>query len=61
MFVARLIGLIAAIGVGVAVLLYLATGNRRWLQIAWTIFKFALAAVLAMLLLLTFERLIAVV
>jgi len=56
--VARLVGLAAAIALGVCVLLYVTTGERRYLRLAWILFRAALFLLLAFLLLLFGERLV---
>jgi hypothetical protein len=56
--VVRIIGLATAIALGVAVLLWMLTGNRRWLAIAWLIFKYAVFVVALILLLFLAERLL---
>jgi hypothetical protein len=57
--VVRIIGLATAIALGVSVLLWVVTGNRKWLRLAWLIFKYALFLVLLILLLFFAERLLA--
>jgi len=54
----RVIGLAVAIAIGVAVLLWLTTGERKWLRIAWQIFKVALFAVLLILVLFAAEQIL---
>jgi hypothetical protein len=58
--VVRIIGVLVAIGLGTCVLLWLTTGERKWLQLAWRLFKAALFVVLLLLLLLFGERLLLV-
>ena len=58
MLVVRVVGLLAAVGLAVLVLLYLLSGDRRYLRWSWRLFQVALAAVLAFLLLLFAERLV---
>jgi hypothetical protein len=57
----RIIGLATAIALGVTVLLWAFTGERKWLRIAWRIFKYALFVVLLILLLIFAERLLVLV
>jgi heme O synthase-like polyprenyltransferase len=57
----RIIGLATAVALGVTVLLWAFTGERKWLRIAWRIFKYALFVVLLILLLIFAERLLVVV
>ena len=61
MLVLRIVALLAVIAIGVAVLAWVFTGNRKYLHIAWRIFQFALAAILLFLALLFFERLLVMV
>jgi hypothetical protein len=56
--VLRIVALLAVIGMGVAVMSWVFTGNRKYLRVAWRIFQFALAAILVFLALLFFERLL---
>jgi hypothetical protein len=58
--VVRIVGLLVAIALGVCVLLWLATSERRWLRLGWGLFKAALFVVVLMLLLMFGERLLAV-
>lgn len=58
MLVVRIIGLATAIALAVSVLLWLLTGNRKWLRIAWLIFKYALFLIVLILLLFVAERLL---
>ena len=59
MLVVRLVGLLLAIALGVCVLLWLATSERKWLRLAWGLFKAALFVVVLILLLMFGERLLA--
>jgi hypothetical protein len=54
----RLLGLFAAIGLAVSVLLYMVTGERKYLRFAWRLFKYALFLILVILLMLLLERLL---
>jgi len=54
----RIIGLLTAIALGTSVLLWLMTGERKWLTLAWRIFRVAVSVVLVMLLLFLGERLL---
>jgi len=56
----RIIGLLTAIALGTSVLLWLMTGERKWLALAWRIFRVAVFVVLLILLLFLGERLLAV-
>jgi len=57
--VVRIVGLLLAIALGVCVLLWLATGERKWLRVAWGLFRAALFVVVLILLLMFGERLLA--
>ena len=57
MLVLRIVALLAVIAVGVAVLAWVFTGNRKYLRVAWRIFQFALGGILLFLAILFFERL----
>ncbi len=58
MFLLRVVGMLAAVGLGVLVLMFLVTGERRYLGWAWRLFQVSLGVVLAFLLLLFGERLV---
>lgn len=61
MLLVRLLGLVAAIGLAISVLLYMVTGDRKYLIFAWRLFKYSLFLVVAILLLFLFERLLVMV
>ncbi len=61
MLLVRVIVLLVAIALAVSVLLYVVTGERRYLSISWRIFKYALFVLLLILLLFLFERLLVAV
>jgi hypothetical protein len=56
--VVRIAGVLVAIAVGACVILWLVTGERRWLRYAWNLFRVALVLVVGFLLLLFAERLL---
>lgn len=58
MLVVRLVGLLVATGLGILVLMYLTSGDRRYLSYAWRLFKYALFVLAFFLLLLFGERLV---
>jgi hypothetical protein len=58
MLLVRLLGLLAAIALGVSVLLYMIGGERKYLIFAWRLFKYALFVIVLILLLFLFERLL---
>lgn len=61
MLLMRFLGLLTAVGLAVLVLLFMVTGDRRYLTLAWTIFRYALLIVVLVLLLFLFERLLVAV
>jgi len=58
MLLIRIIGLLAAIGLGVSVLMYMLSGERRYLHFAWRLFKYSIFVVALMLMLFLGERLL---
>lgn len=58
MGVFRIAGVLVAIALGACVVLWLATGDRKWLRYAWNLFRVALVLVVGFLLLLFAERLL---
>lgn len=58
MLVFRIAGVLVAIAIGVCIVLWLATGERKWLGYAWRVFQVALVLVAGFLLLLFAERLL---
>ena len=57
MFLIRIVGMLAVIGIGVSVSAYLFTRDRRYLAFAWRITKYALVFALVVLSLFFLERL----
>lgn len=57
MLLGRIFGLLVAVALGGCVLLYLGSGERRYLSLAWRIFRIALFAFVLVLLLIFAERL----
>jgi hypothetical protein len=57
--VVRIAGVLVAIALGLCVLLWGVTGERRWLLYAWGVFRGALLLVVLFLLLMLGERLLA--
>lgn len=57
MLIVRIVGLAVAVALGVLVVLFMASGDRKYLRTAWRVFRIALAFVLAVLLVLAFQRL----
>jgi hypothetical protein len=55
----RIVGLLAAAGLSVLVMLYFVSGNRRYLQLAWRLFRYAVFLLVLVMLLFLLERLIA--
>lgn len=58
MLVFRIAGVLVAIAIGVCMVLWLATGDRKWLRYAWHVFRVALVMTAGFLLLLFAERLL---
>lgn len=58
MLLARVLGLLVAVALGACVVLYVATGERRYLRYARLIFLYALFFLVLALLLLFAERLV---
>lgn len=57
MLLARVVGLLVAVALAGCVLMYLASGERKYLRTAWLVFKYALFLSVFFLLLLFAERL----
>lgn len=58
MLLARVLGLLVAVALGGCVLMYLASGDRKYLRYAWMIFKYAVFLAAFVLLLIFGERLL---
>jgi len=56
--VVRILAIAVVIALGVTLLAWLFTGERRWLLIAWRIFRYAVFGLLAVLLLFAGEALL---
>jgi len=56
--VVRIVGVVVAAALGVCILLWAVTGERKWLVYAWGVFRGALFIVVLMLLLMLGERLL---
>jgi hypothetical protein len=54
----RLIGILVLLAIGLALVLYLFTRNRRFLTIAWRLFQFAVVIAILFMALFVLERLI---
>lgn len=61
MLILRILGLATAVALGVTVLLWAMTGERKWLRIAWRLFRYAVFAIALVLLLFLAERLLVLV
>jgi hypothetical protein len=55
--VVRILALAVALALGATVLAWLLTGERRWLRVAWLIFRYAVFGLLVVLLLFAGETL----
>jgi hypothetical protein len=49
--IVRILAIAVAIALGATLLAWLLTGDRRWLRIAWIVFRYAAFGLLAVLLL----------
>ena len=58
MLLVRILGLLVAVALGVCVLMYVMSGERKYLRYAWQVFKYALFLLVLILLLLFGERLL---
>jgi len=56
--VVRIVGVVVAAALGVCILLWAVSGERKWLIYAWGVFRGALFLVVLMLLLMFGERLL---
>jgi hypothetical protein len=54
----RIIGFLVVLAIGASIALYLITQDRRWLRVAWQVFKYALIVAAVVLAFLVLERLI---
>jgi hypothetical protein len=54
----RIAGVLVAIAIGACIVLWLASGDRKWLRYAWRVFQVALVLTAGFLLLLFAERLL---
>lgn len=61
MLLVRILGLVVAAALGVCVLMYMVSGERKYLRYAWQTFKYALFLSVLVLLLLFGERLLVAV
>ena len=58
MLLLRVVGILAAIAIGVGIVAYLFTRERKYLGFSWRVAKYALILALLLFALLAFERLI---
>ena len=61
MLILRILGLATALALGVTVLLWAMTGERKWLRLAWRLFRYAVFAMALVLLLFLAERFLVMV
>lgn len=61
MLLVRILGLLVAVALGVLVMAYVVTGQRKYLFHAWQVFKYALFLFVLILLLFFGERLLVMV
>jgi hypothetical protein len=60
MVVLRFVGMLAVITVGAALVLFLFTRNRRYLNFAWRVFQFSVIFAMVVMALYVLERLVLV-
>ena len=58
MFVLRLVGFLLLITIGVALVLYLFTRNRRYITFAWQAFRYAMVFAIIVLVFVLLDRLL---
>ena len=58
MLVVRIVAVLVAVALGVCILFWASTGERKWLVYAWNVFRGALFLVVLILLLMLGERLL---
>jgi len=58
MVVLRFVGMLAVITVGAALVLFLFTRNRRYLNFAWRVFQFSVIFAMVLMALYVLERLV---
>ena len=61
MVIFRLIGILSLLAIGLALVLYLFTRNRRFLTYAWRVFQIAFIFLLVFMTLYVLERLVLVI
>ncbi len=61
MFVLRVLGFFVVASIGASLLTYLVTKNRRYVTLAWRIFKYGIMMAIIVLTFILFERLILVI
>lgn len=59
MLALRILAVLAVIAIGASILIHLFTGDRRYLRLAWRIFKYAVIVALSLFGLLVVERMLA--
>jgi hypothetical protein len=60
-FVLRVVGFLILITIGVSLVTYLLTRNRRYLTLAWQVLKYGMVMAIAVLTFILFERLVLVI
>lgn len=56
MWLLRLLAVIAVVGIGVSLLAYVLTGNKKYLAFAWQLFRYGIAFALLVFGLMVIER-----
>ena len=60
-FVLRVVGFLILITIGASLVTYLLTRNRRYLMLAWQVFKYGMVMTMVVLAFMLFERLVLVI
>ena len=61
MLLIRIVAIATAVAIGVTVLLWAVSGERKWLRLAWRLFRYAVFLALLVLMLFLAERLLVAV
>ena len=61
MLLVRIVAIATAVAIGVTVLLWALSGERKWLRLSWRLFRYAVFLILLVLMLFLAERLLVVV
>ena len=61
MLLIRIVAIATAVAIGVTVILWAVSGERKWLRLAWRLFRYAVFLALLVLMLFLAERLLVAV